>query len=71
MRLEVGLDEIPVGDYPEGISALPDGNALAIANRESDMLMVIDAESLTVTAEIAMPSGPRAFGQFTGRQAPP
>jgi hypothetical protein len=33
--------------------------------------VVMDAASLTITAEIEMPSGPRAFGQFTGRQAQP
>ncbi|WP_295048036.1 YncE family protein [uncultured Paracoccus sp.] len=65
------LDEIPVGDYPEGISALPDGDAVAVANWESDTLVVVDAKTLTITAEIEMPSGPRAFGQFTGRQASP
>ena len=65
------LDEIPVGDYPEGISALPDGDAVAVANWDSDTLAIVDAESLEIRAEIAMPSGPRAFGQFTGRQESP
>ena len=65
------LDEIPIGDYPEGISPLPGGEALAVANWDSDTLAIIDAESLEITAEIEMPSGPRAFGQFTGRQAQP
>lgn len=62
------LAEIPVGDYPEGISTLPDGDAVAVANWESDTLTIVDAESLEIRSEIAMPSGPRAFGQFTGRQ---
>lgn len=65
------LDEIPVGDYPEGISPLPDGDAVAVANWDSDTLVLVDAKSLAITAEIDMPSGPRAFGQFTGRQARP
>lgn len=65
------LDEIPVGDYPEGISAVPGGDAVAVANWESDTLAIVDAESLTVRTTIAMPSGPRAFGVFTGRQEPP
>lgn len=65
------LAEVPVGDYPEGISALPDGDAVAVANWESDTLVVVDAESLEIRAEIDMPSGPRAFGRFTGRQAQP
>lgn len=65
------LDEIPIGDYPEGISPLPDGKALAVANWDSDTLAIIDAGSLEITSEIAMPSGPRAFGRFTGRQVSP
>ncbi|MFC3167412.1 YncE family protein [Paracoccus fontiphilus] len=65
------LAEVPIGDYPEGISALPGGKALAVANWDSDSLAIIDAESLDITAEIAMPPGPRAFGQFTGRQVSP
>lgn len=65
------LAEIPVGDYPEGISALPEGDAVAVANWESDTLAVVDAASLKIRAEIDMPSGPRAFGQFTGRQGSP
>jgi YVTN family beta-propeller protein len=65
------LAEVPVGDYPEGIGTLPGGDAVAVANWESDTLVVMDAASLTITAEIEMPSGPRAFGQFTGRQAQP
>ena len=65
------LAEVPVGDYPEGISALPDGTAVAVANWDSDTLTVVNAESLAITAEIDMPSGPRAFGQFTGRQVSP
>ena len=47
------------------------GRALAVANWDSDTLVLIDADSLEITAEIAMPAGPRAFGQFTGRQAQP
>ena len=65
------LAEVPIDDYPEGISPLPGGEALAIANWDSDTLVLIDAESLEITAEIAMPPGPRAFGQFTGRQVSP
>lgn len=68
--LEV-LDEVEVGDYPEGISALPDGSAVAVANWESDELTILEADSLTIRARIPLPSGPRAFGVFTGRQALP
>lgn len=65
--LEV-LKEVEVGDYPEGISALPDDSAVAIANWESDELTILDADSLAIRARIPLPSGPRAFGIFTGRQ---
>ena len=68
--LEV-LDEIEVGDYPEGIAPLPDGSGVAVANWDSDTVMVVDAKTLEITAEIEMPAGPRAFGQFTGRQVQP
>lgn len=63
--------EVEIGDYPEGISPLPGGGAVAVANWGSDTLAIVDAASLEITAEIEMPSGPRAFGQFTGRQASP
>ncbi|MBM3603523.1 MAG: YncE family protein [Alphaproteobacteria bacterium] len=67
--LEV-LEEVAVGDYPEGIAPLPDGTGVAIANWDSDSLVILDAASLTIRDEITMPSGPRAFGAFTGRPAP-
>ncbi len=59
---------VTVGDYPEGIATLPDGSGVAVANWDSDTLVVLDAATLTVTRIIDMPSGPRAFGRFTGRQ---
>ncbi|WP_378947519.1 YncE family protein [Paracoccus sp. R86501] len=60
------LATITVGDYPEGISALPDGSGVAVANWDSDTLSIIDATDLTVTMTVDLPSGPRAFGVFTG-----
>lgn len=68
--LEV-LDEVEVGDYPEGIAPLPDGSGVTVANWDSDTVTVVDAKTLEITAEIEMPAGPRAFGQFTGRQVQP
>lgn len=65
------LGEVDLGGYPEGIATLPDGSGVVVANWDSDSLTVIDAETLEVRAELAMPAGPRAFGQFTGRKAPP
>jgi len=49
---------------------LPDGSGVAVANWDSDTLTILDAKTLVVTHSIDMPSGPRAFGNFTGRQAP-
>ena len=69
-RLEV-IDTILTGDYPEGIAALPDDSGVIVANWDSDTMQIIDAATLTITAEIDMPAGPRAFGQFTGRQVQP
>ena len=57
---------IDVGDYPEGIAALSDGRRVALANWDVDRLTIIDAVAETVTAEIAVPSGPRSFGLFVG-----
>ena len=57
---------ITVGDYPEGISTLPNGSGVAVANWDSDTLSVIDATDLRVTMTVDLPSGPRAFGVFTG-----
>lgn len=63
--------EVATGDYPEGIAALPDGSGVVVANWDSDTVSVIDAADLTLRAEIEVPAGPRAFGQFTGRQVLP
>lgn len=68
--LEV-LGEVEIGDYPEGIATLPDDSGVVVANWDSDTVTVVDAKRLEVTAEIQMPAGPRAFGQFTGRQVEP
>ncbi|AUH33261.1 YncE family protein [Paracoccus tegillarcae] len=65
------LGKVEIGDYPEGIAALPDGSGVVVANWDSDTVQVVDAETLEITAEIEMPAGPRAFGQFTGRQVQP
>lgn len=61
-------DLIETGDYPEGISALPDGSGVAVVHWESNTLTTVDAKTLRVVHEIDLPDGPRAFGQFTGRQ---
>lgn len=55
---------IDVDDHPEGIAASRDGTRLYVANWGGNLLSVIDAGSLKVTGEIAVPDGPRAFGDF-------
>lgn len=64
------IDRIETGDYPEGIAALPDGSGVVVVHWDSNTMVWIDAASLAITREIALPDGPRAFGAFTGRQRP-
>ncbi|GJE54044.1 MULTISPECIES: YncE family protein [Methylobacterium] len=65
-----GLDDlkpagtIDVEDHPEGIAAAKDGKTLYVANWGDNSLSVIDAGTLKVTGKIAVPDGPRAFGDF-------
>lgn len=59
--------QIPTGDYPEGIEASPDGRHVYAVCWESNVVNVIDAASLKVTAEINVGDGPRAFGRFIRR----
>ncbi|MCE4223562.1 YncE family protein [Methylobacterium sp. C25] len=65
-----GLDDlkpagsIDVEDHPEGIAASRDGKSLYVANWGDNTLSVIDAATLKVTGKIAVPDGPRAFGDF-------
>lgn len=65
-----GLDDlkpakpIDVDDHPEGIAATKDGKTLYVANWGDNTLSVIDAQTLKVKAKIAVPDGPRAFGDF-------
>lgn len=61
-------DMLETGDYPEGIAPLPDGSGVVVAHWESNTLVWIDAATLKITREIEVPDGPRAFGNFTGRQ---
>ena len=60
---------LPVDDYPEGIATLSDGRHVALTNWDSNSLMVIDAETLAITATIAVPDGPRSLGLFVGPDA--
>ena len=62
------IKTLATGDYPEGIATLPDGSGVVVVHWESNTMATINAASLTVTREIALPDGPRAFGLFTGRQ---
>ncbi|MFG6079643.1 YncE family protein [Paracoccus litorisediminis] len=62
------IQTLDTGDYPEGIATLPDGSGVVVAHWDSNTLVWIDAATLSVTREIELPDGPRAFGNFTGRQ---
>ena len=62
------IETLETGDYPEGIATLPDGSGVAVVHWDSNTLVTIDAQSLAVTQTVDLPDGPRAFGQFTGRQ---
>ncbi|MET0258332.1 MAG: YncE family protein [Methylobacterium sp.] len=59
-----GVGSIDVEDHPEGIAASQDGKTLYVANWGDNALSVIDVETLKVTGRIAVPDGPRAFGDF-------
>lgn len=58
------LAAIDVGDHPEGIAASRDGTRLYVANWGANTVSVIDSGTLSVTKEIAVGDGPRAFGDF-------
>src|SRR5204862_6631805 len=45
------VKRITVGDYPEGIAATADGRQIAVANRESNSISVIDAVELQAVRE--------------------
>lgn len=62
------LAQIATDDYPEGIAATANGAQLLVACWFSDSLQVIDPQTLHVTATLAMPAGPRAFGAFVTAQ---
>lgn len=57
------ITTISTGDYPEGVAATDDGK-IVVASWFSDLVQVIDAESLQVLHEAELPEGPRAFGRF-------
>lgn len=60
------IARIETGDYPEGIAATADGRQIVVANWFTDTVTLIDAQTLTVSAVIDVPAGPRAFGLFIG-----
>src|SRR3712207_7762437 len=47
------VTKIPVGEYPEGIAASPDGRRIFVANWESDTLSVIDRKSTRLNSSHA------------------
>lgn len=58
------LNNIEVGEYPEGIEATPDGSLVVSTNWFSNTVSLIDPATQTVVGEIETGDGPRAFGQF-------
>lgn len=63
------IDEIVIGEYPEGIEASADGRFVYVANWFDDTLAKVDTETLEVTATVNVGSGPRAFGNFIAGKA--
>ena len=63
------LEHIDVGEYPEGINALPDDRYLYVANWFSNSVSVVDAQTSKVVRSIDVEDGPRAYGNsITGTQ---
>jgi len=58
------LNEIDVGEYPEGIEATPDGSLVVSTNWFSNTVSLINPATQTVVGEIETGDGPRAFGRF-------
>lgn len=50
---------MPVGRYPEGVAVA--GTTAYVANWFSDSVSVLDLATLTETARIAVPEGPRSL----------
>jgi YVTN family beta-propeller protein len=64
------IGTVKVGEYPEGITAHPDGKHIYVANWMSNAVSVIDAAALKVVNTIATGDGSRAFGEFIARGKP-
>ena len=63
------LATLETGEYPEGIAVTSDGRSILAANWFDNTQSRIDAETLAVTASIAVGDGPPAFGMFIARVA--
>ncbi|BBX75075.1 putative conserved lipoprotein LppL [Mycobacterium shinjukuense] len=50
---------LEVGSYPEGVAVDPATRTVAVATRYPDQLVLINIDSLTVTAQIPLPGGAR------------
>ena len=57
------IDDIDVGDHPEGIAADGAGR-IYVANWGDNTLSVLDAQTLKVLKTIPTGNGPRSFGTF-------
>ena len=61
------INQIEVGEYPEGINLHPDQTRLYVANWFDNLISVIDINSLKVIDEIETEDGCRAYGQFISK----
>lgn len=55
---------LPVGRRPRGVAVDPSGTRVCVANTDSDDISVIDAETNTVVATVAVGADSTALGDF-------
>jgi len=53
-----GLQEVPVGEEPEGLALSPDGKTIYVANRWEDTVSIIDAATLKETDRLPVGDDP-------------
>lgn len=58
------VKEIPVGVEPEGMAVSPDGKTVINTSETTNMIRLVDAETLEVTDNVLVDSRPR-FAEFT------
>ena len=58
------IKTIKVGDYPEGLAADETGRYLYVSCWSDNILVRLDAETLSVSGQVEVGNGPRSFGLF-------